>query len=350
MMAVRRKGGTTIIDVAKKLGVSAMTVSRAFNSSSEISHATRARVLECAEQMGYRPHRWARSLVTRRSSMVGVIVPDISHSFFAEVTRGIQEVVERAGYTLLLCGSWLDADKEKREIEMLVDSRVEGLMVASEQPERSPEVFLRLKEEGIPFVLLDRVFLNQEFPAARVDDLEVARLATEHLLDYGHRRIAFIQGPRLSSASLRYRGFMETMRKHHVPIEKELVARGHFDIDSGIHAMRRILECARRPTAVFAANDPMALGAVQACQEAGIAVPADISIVGAGNIEGEHHPYPFLTTVDWPRVQLGRAAATLLIAAIANPSPRDAHVEVFSPRLLIRQSTAPLKGASGERS
>lgn len=337
--ANRRKNGATIVDIARKLGVSAMTVSRALTGSAEVSEKTRQKVVRCAEQLGYRPNRWARSLVTRRSSIVGVVIPDIAHSYFAEITRGIEEEVEKAGYDLLLCHSCLDPRKEETEIETLLGSRVEGLIVASEQPERSPQVFVRLKESGIPFVLVDRFFPGRDFPAVRVDDLGVGRLATEHLIELGHRRIAHIRGPRLSPASLRYRGYLETLRKHGIAASEEHIVRGHFDIESGRDAMNKLLQLSPPPTAVFAANDPMAIGAVYACREAGLAIPEDISIVGAGNIEGAHHPNPFLTTVDWPRIELGRTAARLLMASIADPEHAQPPVQTFAPRLLSRQST-----------
>jgi LacI family transcriptional regulator len=320
--------GVTIVDIARKLGISAMTVSRALRGSTEISEATRLRVVRCAEEMSYRPNRWARTLVTKRSSIVGLIVPDIAHSYFAEITRGIEEVIEKAGYSLLLCHSRMDPRRERREIDTLVGSRVEGLIVASEQSEKSADSFLHLKAERIPFVLIDRFFPGHDFPTVRVDDLTAGRLATDHLIALGHERIAHIQGPALSPATLRLRGYTEALRKHRIPYRKHYVVRGRlFD---------------PRPTAVFAGNDPMAIGAMYACREAGVDVPGDMSIIGSGNIEGAYHPNPFLTTIDWPRVELGKTAGTLLLATIANPERERVLAETFVPQLLNRQSTARL--------
>ncbi|RPJ60714.1 MAG: LacI family transcriptional regulator [Acidobacteria bacterium] len=335
-----RKSGATIVDIAQQLGVSAMTVSRALRGSPEVSDLTRKRVLECANELGYRPNRWARSLVTRKTSIIGVVVPDISHSFFAEVTRGLEEVVSRAGYNVLLCDSWLDAEREKAEIEMLVSSTVDGLVIASEQPEKSPQLFRKLRENGVPFVLIDRFFPKAGFPAVLVDDFQVGRLATEHLIQLGHTRIAHIQGPPISPASLRYRAYLETLEANRIPFLKQWARAGRFDIQSGREAMAALLRATPRPTAVFAGNDPMAIGALYACREAGLAVPRDISVVGAGNIEGAHHPNPFLTTVDWPREELGRTAGTLLLSIIRQGSEQKIEtVKTFPPQLLIRQST-----------
>ena len=337
----RSKSRPTITDIARALGVSAMTVSRALRGNSEVSDKTRESVLRVAEEMGYRPHRWARSLVTSKTSIVGVVIPDISHSFFAEVTLGVEEVINRAGYNLLLCGSCLDPAKEQAEIEMLVSSLVDGLIVASEQPEDCPQLFVGLAENGIPFVLVDRFFPRWSFPAVLTDDLAVGRLATEHLIELGHRRIAHIRGPRLSPSSLRFRGYQETLEAHRLPLDETLVPIGSFDIQSGREAMGELLRVDPRPTGVFAANDPMAIGALYACREAGLRVPADISIVGAGNIEGSQSPNPFVTTVDWPRRELGRCAANLLLGMTEHRSESGGDlVRTFSPRLLKRQSSA----------
>jgi LacI family transcriptional regulator len=331
----------TITDIANRVGVSTMTVSRALRGSPEVSSGTRQRVLRCAEELGYRPNRWARTLVTRKTSIVGVVVPDISHSFFAEVTRGIQEVLSRAGYNVLLCDSCLDPEKERAEIEMLIASMVDGLIVASEQSEKAPQLFRSLMQKGIRFVLVDRFFPRWSFPAVVTDDLAVGRLATEHLINLGHTRIAHIQGPGLSPASLRLRGYCETLEAQELPVNRDWIRVGNFDIASGREAMRALLRSTPRPTAVFAANDPMAIGAICACREAGLSVPAQVSVVGAGNIEGVHHPNPFLTTVDWPRQELGRCAATLLLGMTEKTagSPADL-MRTFPPRLLERQSAA----------
>jgi LacI family transcriptional regulator, galactose operon repressor len=338
-MPRKPKTGTTILDIARKLRLSAMTVSRALTGNPEVSDKTRKKVIRCAETLGYRPNRWARSLVTRRTSIIGVVIPDISHSFFADITYGLEEVVEAAGYDLLLCHSRGSAERERAEIDTLIATRVDGLIIASEQPASSPAPFAELIHRKIPFVLVDRFFSKQDFASVRVDDLAVGRMATQHLIDLGHGRIAHIAGPALSPALLRRRGYTQALRAAGIECRKNWMARGNFDIESGRLAMRQLLEGEPRPTGVFTANDPMAIGAVYACREAGLSVPRDISIVGAGNIEGAHHPDPFLTTIDWPRQELGRIAGTMLLAAITSREPHLPRETVFPPKLLVRQST-----------
>jgi LacI family transcriptional regulator len=339
------KNGATIVDIAKELGLSAMTVSRALNGSPEVSERTSKRVLRCAELLGYRPNRWARSLVTRRSSIVGVVIPDISHSFFAEITFGIEEVLEKSGYDILLCHSHNNADRERSEIDMLVGSRVDGLIVASVQPSNAPGVYKDLARRRVPFVLVDRFFSGAEFSSVRADDRQAGRIATEFALSLGHRRIAHIEGPDLSPAALRKRGYLDALAGAGIAVNESLIAKGNFDIESGRRAMRHLLAAREIPTAVFAANDPMGIGAVYACRDAGLDVPNDISVIGAGNIEGEHHPNPFLTTTDWSRIELGRAAGAILLNAIADPKRREPVIKILNPTLLVRQSTARLRRA-----
>lgn len=327
----------TILDVARMAGVSAMTVSRALRGHASVHPRTRELVQRCAQQLGYRPHRWARSLVTRSSKIIGVVVPDISHSYFAEITAGVEEVAEQAGYDLLLCHSRMDPLRERNEINMLLESRVDGLVVASEQGE---SMFLDLHRRHFPFVLVDRYFPPHQLPAVRVSDIDVGRIATEYLIQLGHRQIGHILGPNLSVGTLRHRGYVEALHGHGLPVRKDRIVAGNFGPEGGRIAMQQLLQLKNPPTAVFAANDPMAVGAYFACRDAGVRVPEDISIVGAGSIEGSNLPTPFLTTIDWPCKDLGRSAARMLLTTIANPEQASGET-VFEPKLLVRASTAP---------
>jgi LacI family transcriptional regulator len=334
-----RRRMTTIQDIAHELGLSAMTVSRALNHHPDVKTETRQRILDLAAQRRYRPNRWARSLVTRKSQIIGVVIPDISHSFFSEITRGVQDVIEQRGYNLMLCHSHADAHRELQEIDSLVGSRVEGLIVASQQRMDSPEAFVELEQQGVPFVLIDRFFSNYDCAHVVVDDGRVAELAVEHLIALGHRDIGHIAGPQLSSSLLRTAGYRATLKKHGLVEREAWVASSDYQKEGGFTAMQAVLKAAKRPTAVFVTNDPAAIGAIAACREAGLEVPGDISIVGAGCIEGSYHPNPFLTTVDWPRTELGAQAAGMLLRLIAGEKFEERHV-VLEPQLRVRQSTA----------
>jgi LacI family transcriptional regulator len=318
-----------------------MTVSRALNGKAEVSADVKQRILECAERLGYRPNRWARSLVTQRSHMIGVVIPEIAHSFFAEVLSGAEDALDKSGYDILLCHSRLDAARERSEVEALTASHIDGLIVAPVQPEKSPELFLELADRDVPFVLVDRFFPGYDFPSVRLDDAAAGYEATMFLLKLGHRRIAHISGPPLSPVSLRKRGYQRALREYPDAIrEKGLILSGRLDMESGREAMKRLLLEKPRPTAVFAANDPEAVGAIWACREAGLDVPGDVSVMGAGNIEGVYHPNPFVTTIDWPRQELGRLAARILLDRIDKTNKEPKHSHVYKPQLLVRHSTA----------
>ena len=318
-----------------------MTVSRALRGHAEVSEATRQRVIDCAAELNYVPNRWARSLVTNKSFMIGIVIPDISHTFFAEITRGVEETLDLEGYDLLLCHSRGDPERERAEIDMLVGSRVDGLIVASEQPADFPETFLNLKERNVPFVLIDRFFPTLACPWVRTDDLRAGKIATEHLIELGHTQIAHVKGPAVSAALLREEGYREALRANGIAFDENWTVEGDFTRESGRGAMRRLLAMDPKPTAVFTANDPMAIGAVEACREAGLSVPEDISIVGAGDIEGSVSLSPFLTTIDWPRQEMGRTAARILLDMLRDHGPLRVATKVFTPSLVARRSSGP---------
>lgn len=338
-MTPRRRSAATLSDIGRELGLSAMTVSRALNNSPDVSEVTRHKVLRHAERVNYRPNRWARSLVTQRSQIVGIIVPDISHSYFSEITRAVQEALEPYGYDLMLCHTYGDVAREQAALNMLLGSRVEGLIVASQRGENDPGIYGQLQRGGTPFVLLDRFFPALECPCVRTDDIRVGRIATQFLIDLGHRRIAHIRGPEVSVGRLRFEGYLEALHSNGLELREEYVAQGSFSYEDGYTAMEQLLQCPDRPTAVFATNDPAGIGAVRACRDAGLHVPRDMSIVGAGTVEGSLFPEPFLTTIDWSRKEMGERAAALLLEAIGR-TPATVHT-LAPPELLIRKSTAP---------
>ena len=329
----------TLKDIARDLGVSAMTVSRALNGNPAVNDTTRRRIMERAAELKYRPNRWARGLVTNKSHLIGLIVPDISHAFYAEITLGIQNYLEEKGYNLLLCNSGRDPHTELREIDALLGTRVEGLIVASAQPENSREYFAQLMQQGAVLVLIDRFVPKLRCSHLTADDFAVGRIATEYLISLGHRKIAHLRGHGISPGRLRQDGYRAALQFHRLPENPAWIVRGNFRMEDSYTATKNLLALKDRPTAIFAASDYSAFGAVQACRDAGLQVPRDISIVGAGNIEGERHPNAFLSTIDWDRQELGREAAKVLLDSIETQN-RKVTKKVFPPRLLIRQSTA----------
>jgi LacI family transcriptional regulator len=319
-----------------------MTVSRALTGKPEVSDEMRQKVTECAKMLGYQPNRLARSLVTHRSYMVGVVIPEIAHLFFADVISGIEEILDEANYDILLCHSRGDPERERAEIRTLIGSHIDGLIIAPVQPLKSPDLFLDLQKQQVPFVLFDRYFPGYEFSSVHLDDVAAGRSAAEFLLQLGHKRIAHIAGPAVSAGKLRRQGFVNALRKAHVPISSDWIVQASFDMEGGRRATEKLLSRALIPTAIFAANDPLALGAIYACREAGLRIPQDVSVMGVGNIEGPYHPNPFLTTIDWPRQELGRKAASFLLNALSDPGANSPSSHVFKPQVLARHSTAAI--------
>ena len=330
----------TIQDIAADLGLSAMTVSRALNGHPDVRDETRQRVQERARELNYRPNRWARSLVTRESHIIGVVIPEISHTFFSEITAGIQEAIEPRGYTLIVCNSASDHTRERREVDMLVGSRADGLIVASAFQADKHGFYEQLQQQHVPFVLIDRYFPGFDCPRVLGDDRKASGLCARHLIELGHRKIAFIKGTDVSVSRDRRAGFEQALAAANIQIPPEYFAQGDFDWQSGARAMRSLLQLPDRPTAVCCVNDPAAMGAIRACREAGLDVPRDISITGVGAVELEYAPEPFLTTTDTSRLDLGRAAASMLLEMIEGRRP-DPMEQLIEPAFLIRRSTAP---------
>jgi len=334
---------TTIQDVAGDLGLSAMTVSRALNGHPDVKEETRRRVIARASELNYRPNRWARSLVTQRSRIVGAVIPKITYSFFGEIIGGLQNVLEEQGYSLILSNSSEDPEREKREIDMLVGSRAEGLVIASVFRHDDPSFIRGLQDEGVPMVLIDRIFPGFEASSATTDDYRVGCLAAEHLIGLGHKHIAHITGPPVSTAEQRRQGFLDTLKAAGIEMPPRYIAEGGgFDVEAGVAGMKKLLKLTPRPTAVFGPSDPASMGAVQAVHQAGLSVPEDISIIGAGAIEYDYLPDPFMTTLRWDRRAMGEKAGHMLVRLMAGEDLSHEAV-VMPPTLIVRRSTAQLK-------
>src|SRR5688572_24784320 len=331
---------TTMKRIAEELGVSVTTVSKVLNEQPDIGPATRARVLAKVEELGYRPNAVARSLSLRRTHTLGVVIPDLMHSFFVEIVAGIESVMSAQGYGLLLCSSGEDPSKERAELEMLRARQVDGIVLASAHVSGNTDVLRKLTAAGCALVMIDRDD-HARVACHRVltDDLAVGRLATEHLLAHGRRRIAHIGGPPIVHARRREEGYRDALTARGITPDPELVIRAGFMEADGYRAMRQLLASERPIDAVFAANDPAALGAMKAIWEAGLQVPKDIAIVGAGDVaHGDLLRVP-LTTVAWSKEDLGRRAAELLLEQIG-PLPRGPFRRVVIPPSLVARESS----------
>ncbi len=341
-----------IVDVARKAGVSITTVSRTFNPVTEypVAPATRQRVLAAAAALQYSPSALARALVTRRSRIVGVLVGDIVDPYFAEIVRGIEDVARRAGYLVIVCNTSRDPGTERRYISALRDYRADAILflggdIFDDASRRALERdMLAVTRQGTVAVGVagDRAGL----PAFDIEHSAAAEEMTRYLVGLGHRQIGFIGGlPTVSTARERLAGFRAGMAA--AGQSSEVVEHADFTYAGGEAAARRLLE--RDLTAIFAANDQMALGALSACRAAGVAVPDQMTVVGFGNTAAAEHAVPSLSTVSMPRHQLGVEAmqAVLDALSIESTTVRPRRLPFY---LVIRESSGPPRQQPGRGS
>jgi LacI family transcriptional regulator len=328
---------TTLEDIARALKVSKMTVSRAINNHPEISRETRERILAVAQKMNYRPNQFARALTTNRSYLIGIVVPDLMHSYFAEICRGVELQARPAGYQNLICSTDEESRKEMDEIEALL-SRTDGLIVASSLSEGEVKFYSQLLKDGARIVLIDRLLEGLKCSSVITDDEEVGRIGTQHLIDLGHKQVGHLRGTNASTSLQRYAGYQKALDQSGLPFSKSLVRDCGFVESDGYSAMKSWIAEGGLPSALFAANDPAAIGAMAALHEAGLRVPEDLAIVGAGRIHyGDMLRVP-LTTVSWSTLEMGQGAAQLLLETIDDKSSPRIQQRVVKPELVVRKS------------
>jgi LacI family transcriptional regulator len=325
--------------IARELGVSVTTISKVLNHHADIGESTRARVLARVAALGYRPNAVARSLTLRRTHTLGVIIPDLMHSFFVEIVAGLEAFVSERGYGLLLCASNEDPGKERREIETLRARQVDGIVLASANTTGNTTLLRDLSRRGTALVMIDR----DDHPKVRchrvlTDDVEVGRLATSHLIEAGHRRIAHILGPPIVHAERRAEGYRRALSHAGLKASADLMVDGGFMEADGFRAMQQLLQRRPRVDAVFAVNDPAAIGAMKAIWQAGLRVPEDIAVVGAGDVAYSDLIRVPLTTVRWSKRDLGRRAAELILDQIDEEAAAPPQRVIIPPELVVRAS------------
>lgn len=331
----------TIKDVARLAKVSVATVSRVINASAPVREQTRARVLKVARDLRFAPNSAARTLSSRQATALGVILPDLYGEFFSELLRGIDLEAQRTGHSLLVSSSHHDAHGVSVAVRAM-RGRVDGLLVMA--PELSSNALAAAIPDGMPAVILNAAPTPGAAAAVTVDNMGGTRAVVRYLSALGHRSIAFICGPRRNAdAAARLRGYRAAMRSAGLTVQPHFVLHGDFTEDSGWAAARELVaRKGARPTALFAANDAMAVGALLALHEANINVPGDISIVGFDDIPIARYVTPALTTVHVAIDVLGARAAALLFRALADPSGSvGTHREVVPAELMVRHSCGP---------
>jgi len=308
----------TMRDIARDLNVSVVTVSKVLRNHPDIGPATRERVLKRVKELHYQPNWAARSLVTGQSYTIGLVVPTMTHPFFAEVANGISRKIRRKGYSLVVSSSEEDAQLERMEIEHLLARQTDALIIASVQT--SIESFVQIQKRGVPYILIDRNSPGLNSNYVGVDNEEIGMLATEHLIQNGRRRIAHIRGPDLSTGQGRLDGYHNALGRHGLKALASYVVRGQsYDENSeqsGYEAMQKLLSVKPLPDAVFCFNDPLAIGAMRAVFEAGLRVPQNIALIGSGNLRFDEVLRVPLSSIDQGSVLTGERAADLALQLI----------------------------------
>ena len=327
----------TIYDVARLAGVSTATVSRALNGTGQIAASTRATIEAAVEQLGYRPNTIARSLVTKTTQTIALLLPDITNPFYAALVNGIQQTALSHGHTMLLCTTESDAGREEHYLRVLRAKQVDGALV--DGLVLPPDRIARFVEDGFPIVCLDRDIDSRSIPLVQVDNRLGGRIATEHLIDLGHTRIGHVTGAgELGISDERLAGYRDALSGAGLPVDFQLVEEGRFTDDGGHDAARRLLEREPGVTAIFAANDLSALGVLNAVAEAGKRVPDDVSVVGFDDLHLSAYTAPPLTTIRQPAVEIATLATEILIGLTKGREVEEMR-HLLEPELVIRAST-----------
>ena len=308
----------TIHDVARQAQVSAATVSRVLNGRPNVDPALVVRVRQAMADLDYEPNAVARNLRRSSTTLWAVIISDVGNPFFTALVRGVEDVAQQAGYSVVLCNTDEDPAKEDRYLQVALAEKMAGVIISSSG--RASRVD-QLIQSDTPVVAIDRQLRNANVDTVLVDNEHGAEIATTHLIEAGYRHVACIGGPRrLSTAAQRLRGYQRALRTHRMPYDERLVRQADFREDGGYKAMQSLLDQDAQPDAVFVVNNLMTIGAVQCLLDRGVRIPQQIGIVGFDEIPWAHLIRPPLSTVSQPTYELGRTAALLLAERIKSPS------------------------------
>lgn len=329
----------TMTDIARDLKVSVVTVSKVLRNDGKISAATRKRVLRKAKALNYQMNWVARSLVTRKTYTLGLLLPNFTHPFFGEIAKNVAATVRPHGYHVIISYFEEDPDLEVQETESLLSRQVDGLIIASAQPPNRVELFEQIQQRKVPFVLIDRPVKGVSASFVGADNEAIGRIATEHLISQGCSRIAHLQGTGTGNAAGRSEGYRQALMKHGMRAQPMYIVAGGYGDNTGYEGMRQLLRRQPLPDGVFCYNDPVAIGAMKAIREAGLDVPRDIAVIGAGNVYYSGLLAVPLSTVDQGTSQIGKVAADLLLRQIGSKGPLRSNKIMLTSKLVVRASS-----------
>lgn len=327
-----------IRDVAKRAGVAPITVSRVINHSENVSARTRGRVEEAIRELEYMPNRLARSLRLKRTHTLALVVTDITNPFWTTVVRGVEDAAQDAGYSVILCNTDESETKQERYLDVLVQKQVDGILLVPARTDT--DITAWIEKQHTPIVILDRRVSSAKVDIVRGDSESAAYQLTRHLLTLGHQRIAVLSGPEhVSTAADQVAGYCRALTEAGLNIRPDWVCTGWFSQESGYEMTRQVLNTSPRPTALFAVNNFIAIGAQRALWDSGLQVPRDMSLVVIDDLAAGLVSDPFLTVANQPAYDMGRRAAELLLARLSGSAPKDYHEIVLPVEIIVRKSS-----------
>ena len=332
---------TRMKDIARDLGVSVITISKVLRNHPDVGDETRERVLARVKELDYQPNLAARSLVTGRTYLVGLVVPDLLHPFFAEIAKSLSDVLRGSGYYLIVSSSEEDPDLEEQEINQLLARRLDILIIASCRS--TVDLFFRIEKQKTPYVLIDRSLPGLTANFVGVDDEAVGMLATKHLIDVGCKRIAHIRGPETSPSIRRVEGYKRALTQTGLKVSDDyIIAEPKGDVETrqrGAEAMRELLSLRPRPDGLFCFNDPLAMGAMNYALDQGLRIPEDVAVIGCGNLHYDDALSVPLSSINQHSRRIGEEAARIALAILTSKTPPKVESVVLQPELVVRRST-----------
>ncbi len=339
-----RSNSVTIKDIAKKLGISTSTVSRALTNHSDVNPKTKEAVLELAQQLDYQPNSIALSLRKKQTHVIGVIIPETVNRFFSKAIGGIQDEASKAGYNIMVCQSNESQHIEFNNIQTLLNSFVDGIIISVSKETSSEKPFQRIMDKGVPLVFFDRVVDTLETPKVMSDNYEAAFKATSHLVEMGCSRIARISGPlNLYNSRWRLKGYQDALLHHNLEVNEELVIYSSYAASNVREYTNHLLDLPEPPDGIFAINDQGALEMMHTIKQKGLRIPEDICVIGFNNDYFSAFTEPSLSSVEIPAYELGRIAAELLLKEVQLDNPVY-EKRIVPSKLVLRDSTRRIKG------
>ncbi|EFM10097.1 transcriptional regulator, LacI family [Paenibacillus curdlanolyticus YK9] len=327
-----------IVDVAKRAGVSPATVSRVLNDSNLVTEKTKRKVLAIIEEMEYHPHAAAKQLRSQRTMTIGVIVPDINVSYFSEIIKGIENMAYAKKYKLIICDSDNTLEKETEYLELLKNRTVDAMVLV--MPFMNDEELYELADKGFLIGVVGRNISHDGIPTCKTDNVKFSHVAVNHLLEQGHRSIAYIGGYSDSAESYeRLEGYMKALKDHQVPFQPSLIDNGDYQEMGGYNAMNRLMDSGTPFSAIYVANDEMALGVYRVCLERNVRIPEDMAVIGVDNNRISRYINPPLSTVNQPKYAMGALIAEKLIDLMTIKEFAEKKDWIIHSDLIVRESS-----------